>query len=322
VSGRQLLTAFPARFAAPLAALAAVAPLALAGCGGDEAGSRAASSTQTAATAPAATGAPLRFENGRVSVARDQVLQLALLEELAARAGFALEVGAVAPRNLTLELDAVPLIEALSVILEGTAFQLQYALDPATGAHRLARLHVGEPRAVAAAPPAAAAEADAAPRRERGARGAEKLRGMFGGPREDTEELSRAAAASAEERRAREAAALEQLTNTDPERRAEAFASIDPDGDAAAQISEVARTDPDPRVRAAAVERLGDADTYEATSVLLESLSDPSPQVVVTAIEALEYVGDRSLLPRIEPLAGHANPAVRAAAKEAIDSLR
>ena len=75
-------------------------------------------------------------------------------------------------------------------------------------------------------------------------------------------------------------------------------------------------------MRAAAVERLGDADTYEATSVLLESLSDPSPQVVVTAIEALEFVGDRSLLPRIEPLAGHANPAVREAAKEAIDSLR
>jgi hypothetical protein len=323
VSGHQLLTPFPARVVAQLAALAAAAQLAFVGCGGEHAGSDAAPSPGAAATSPAATGAPLRFEDGRVSVARDQVLQLAVLEELAARAGFALEVGAVAPRSLTLQLDAVPLLDALSVILEGADFQLQYAVDPATGAHRLARLRVGEPRAVAAAPPPAAAGASAPPPAERGPRGADKLRGMFGSrSREEVDELAREAAASAEQRRTREAAALEQLTNADPERRAEAIASIDPAGDAAAQIGEVARTDPDPRVRAAAVERLGDADTYEATSLLLESLSDPSPQVVVAAIEALEYVGDASLLPRIEALAGHANADVREAVQEASESLR
>lgn len=324
---RVVLTASPARCVAQLVALGTAAQLALVvatqlvlgGCGGEPPAGDAAPAA--GATSSAAAGAPLRFENGRVSVARDEVLQLALLEELAARAGFELEVGAVAPRSLTLRLDAVPLLDALSVILEGAAFRAQYAVDPATGGHRLAKLSVGEASALASPPPVVSA-ADTPRLQERGAGSSEKLSELLGRRRDDAEANARAAATSAELRRAREAAAIEQLTSADAERRAEAVASLDPAGDGAAQIGELARTDPDPRVRAAAVERLGDADTYEATGVLLESLSDPSPQVVVAAIEALEFMDDRSLLPRIEPLAGHANPAVREAAKEAIDSLR
>ena len=140
-----------------------------AGCGGEPPAGDAAPAA--GAASPDAAGAPLRFENGRVSVARDEVLQLALLEELAARAGFELEVGAVAPRSLTLQLDAVPLLDALSVILEGAAFEIRYAVDPATGAHRLAKLRIGEPRAVATAPVAGAADDRAASRaRGRGLR--------------------------------------------------------------------------------------------------------------------------------------------------------
>ena len=107
-----------------------------------------------------------------------------------------------------------------------------------------------------------------------------------------------------------------------PSGAARALALIDPSGDAAARVVELAKSDPDPRVRAAAVERLGDADTYQATTALLDSLADPSPQVVIAALEALEFSGDRSMLPRIEPLANHPNPAVREAANSTLDSLR
>ena len=276
--------------------------------------------TAAPAQAPAAASAGLRFADGRVSLARDEVLQLALLEELAQAAGFELEVGAVAPRSISLRLDQVPLIDAIAAMLEGTAFRAEYAVDPKTGAHVLARLAVGEPAPTAPGPAGADSGGLPAAQREREAR-ADKIHGLFAQRREASEERLRLARASIEERHARETEAIEQLADSDAAVRVEALATIDPAGDAAPRVAELARTDPDPRVRAAAVERLGDADTWQATSTLLESLVDPSPEVVIAALEALEYSGDHSLLPRVAPLANHPNPAVREAAKAAIESL-
>jgi hypothetical protein len=309
-----------------LAALGGAWLLAVSGCGSEppatdvvHASHPPPGATTTLAPAPASTA--LRFAAGRVSVARDQVLQLALLEELAERASFELAVGAVAPRSVTLRLDDVPLLDAISVMLEGTPFRAEYAVDSKTGAHVLAKLSVGELAPASPVAPRAEGGGESAAELERKAR-SEKIHKLFAQRRENAEERGRLASASAEERRAREAEAIEQLADADGARRAEALAAIDPEGDASARISALAKSDPDPRVRAAAVERLGDADTYQATSVLLDCLADPSPQVVIAALEALEFAGDRSLLSRIEPLANHPNPAVREAASETIDSLR
>lgn len=303
-----------------LAALAAAALFAASACGGEPPAVDAAQSAGAAA-APSPASHELRFVGGSVSVAREEVLQLALLEELAERAGFELEVGVVAPRNITLRLDDVPLLAAISAILESTAFRAEYAIDPRTGAHVLARLSVGE--VAPPAPPATDAKSDGdfAARRERKAH-SENVLSLFAKRREDAEKRTRLGRASAEERLAREAAAIEQLVDADAERRAEALAVIDPSGDAFSRISELAKSDPDPRVRAVAVERLGEADSYEATTALLDTLADPSPQVLIVALEALEFTGDRSLLSRIEPLANHPDPAVREAANDAIESLR
>jgi hypothetical protein len=310
---------------ARLAALAGAWLLAVGGCGSgseptpnDTAPPAGGVSSHT----PASAGSALQFRAGRVSVARNEVLQLALLEELAARAGFELDVGAaIAPRSIRVSLDDVPLLDAISALLEGTPFRVAYAVDRTTGAHVLARLSVGEPAQAPPSAPAAGSSDHAESESERKAR-SEKIRALFAQRRENAEERARLANASAEERRAREAAAIEQLADSNGEQRADALAAIDPAGEAAARVAELAKADPDPRVRAAAVERLGDADTYQATSVLLDCLADPSPQVVIAALEALKFAGDHSLLSRIEPLANHPNPAVREAASETIDSLR
>jgi len=255
-----------------------------------------------------------------VSVSRDQVLQLALLEELAARAGFELEVGEVTPKSLTLRLADAPLLDAIATILEGTPFRAEYAVDPTTGEHRLAKLGVGNPTA---RPATADAGAPGADREERARRfSSDRMRELMAQRREGSEDRSRDVTAALEERRVREAAALEQLAAGDAQRRADALETIDPSGEALARISELARSDPDARVRAVAVERLGDADAYQATTVLLESLSDPAPQVVIAALAAIEFMGDASLLPRIEPFANHPDPAVREAAREAIEGLQ
>jgi len=310
---------------ARLAALGGAWLLAVSGCGSEPPASDVAREAQIAGAASPPTSGPasaaLRLRAGRVSVARDQVLQLAVLEELAGRAGFELEVGAVAPRSITLRLDDAPLLEAISVMLEGTAFRAEYAVDPRTGAHVLAKLSVGESVSASPSVPEAGIVVDSAAEAARKAR-SEKIREIFAQRREKAEERGRLASASSEERRAREAEAVEQLADADGERRAEALAAIDPAGDASARISELAKLDPDPRVRAAAVARLGEADTYQATSALLDALADPSPLVLIAALEALEFAGDPSLLPRIEPLAQHPDPAVREAASDAIDSLR
>jgi len=323
VPRRDVLARLPVLPRARLAALGGAWLLAVSGCGSEPPATDAShpppGATTTLPSAPAS--AALRIHAGRVSVARDQVLQLVVLEELAGRAGFELEVGAVAPRNITLHLDDAPLLDAISVLLEGMPFRTEYAVDPKTGAHVLAKLSVGAPVSTSPPVPDAGNVGDAAAEIARKAR-SEEFRELFAQKRQNAEERGRLANASAEERRAREAEAVEQLDDADGERRAEALAAIDPEGDASVRISELAKLDPDPRVRAAAVERLGEADTYQATSALLAALADPSPQVLIAALEALEFVGDHSLLPRIEPLANHPNPAVREAASAAIDSLR
>ncbi len=302
-----------------LAALAGAWLLAVGGCGSERTPGEAAPAAGVESTrTPAAAGSALQYRAGRVSVARDEVLQLALLEELAGRAGFELDVGSVAPRSIRVRLDDVPLLDAISVVLEGTPFRATYAVDPKTGAHVLARLGVGE---LAPGAPGAASAAHAESESERQAR-SEKIRALVAQRRESAEERARLANASAEERRRREAEAIEQLADTDAEKRADALAAIDPSGDAAGRVVELAKSDPDPRVRAAAVGRLGDADTYQATTALLDSLADPSPQVVIAALEALEFAGDHSLIARIEPLANHPNPAVREAANSTLESLR
>jgi HEAT repeat protein len=58
-----------------------------------------------------------------------------------------------------------------------------------------------------------------------------------------------------------------------------------------------------------------------AVQPLLQALGDPEPQVVLAALEALEFVGDASTIPKIAPLLKHPSTEVRERTVEAIKFL-
>jgi HEAT repeat protein len=79
--------------------------------------------------------------------------------------------------------------------------------------------------------------------------------------------------------------------------------------------------DESPEVRAAAAEALMQSDVG-AVQPLLLALDDPDPQVVLAALDALEFVGDASIVPQIAPLLKHKDTAVRERTVEAIEFLQ
>jgi HEAT repeat protein len=72
------------------------------------------------------------------------------------------------------------------------------------------------------------------------------------------------------------------------------------------------------RVRAAAVSRLGEGESYGAQEGLVEALEDPDTEVVLEAIDEIAFQGDASLVASLEPLVDHADPRIAEAAGEAI----
>jgi HEAT repeat protein len=87
------------------------------------------------------------------------------------------------------------------------------------------------------------------------------------------------------------------------------------------RLSDTLSNDPAPIVRAAAAERLADASSLAAVTQLLTALQDGNSQVVIAALDALEWVGDESIIPQLSPLLKHRDPAVRERTIEAIEYL-
>jgi hypothetical protein len=104
--------------------------------------------------------------------------------------------------------------------------------------------------------------------------------------------------------------------------RVEAVEEIDPYGTGIEQLVAALQRDPAPEVRAAAALALGGSDGYVAVGALLGASHDPDPRVVVSALEALEFIGDATLIPTLTPLLQHRDDQVRAAAQRTIQSLR
>ncbi len=213
------------------------------------------------------------------------------LQQLAREARFELVFaeGMDARDTIVLRAVGVPLEEVLADLLEGVPHSLGYGRDPDDGRRVLTRVTVG----VAANAKAPAAERRASAPRER--------------RREDRDphpaELDR------------------RLEDPDPEVRAEAASWIDTDAEGLARLGEILANDPSPAVRAAAAETLGDEDSVISVNLLLHALRDPEPEVVIEALDALEYVGDETLIPELAFLLEHPSPEVRERALEAIDWL-
>ena len=117
------------------------------------------------------------------------------------------------------------------------------------------------------------------------------------------------------------ALALEGLKNPDPEERSDAVLDIEPEGPGLQYLLEVVTDDPDPEVRIAAVSQLGDSESPEAITGMLTALNDANSEVILEAIDGLEYSADQNVIGNLEKLLQHPDPEVREAAEDAIDYL-
>jgi choice-of-anchor B domain-containing protein len=114
---------------------------------------------------------------------------------------------------------------------------------------------------------------------------------------------------------------LSKLDSPDPEVRAEAADWIDLDRETLERMISLLESDPNADVRATIVERLGEEDSPAAIAALVAALQDPDSEVVLRAIEILEFEAEAWLIPELERLLSHPDPEVREFAQDAIDFL-
>ena len=113
-----------------------------------------------------------------------------------------------------------------------------------------------------------------------------------------------------------------QLDDPDPEKRVESAEWIDSDGgEGVAIMTEILEYDSSAEVRAAAAENLGGSDSPGAIDALILALSDSASVVVIAALDAIEFIGDETTIPKIVFLLDHNDPIVRRRTVETIEFL-
>jgi hypothetical protein len=273
---------------------------------------------------PARGRAVVELTAAGVRLAAHDAFELAVLEQLAERAGFEIDAQSVEPRRVTLRLTDVPLADAIGALLAPTPYGIDYRFDAGAGVHEVALVRVG----------AAASARSGTGDRVEGSRVASEDERASGDDAGRSGSLSERVARESGVREPRRgervslrAPAVQDpetaaaLVDPDPRVRAEAVGDMETEGEALPDVVDLAVNDPSPAVRTAAVEALGDEGTHMAVEALLATLDDPDPQVLLAAIEAIEMTGDESILGRVAPLTQHSSPAVREAAQEALEFL-
>ncbi|MDJ0868892.1 MAG: HEAT repeat domain-containing protein [Myxococcota bacterium] len=123
---------------------------------------------------------------------------------------------------------------------------------------------------------------------------------------------------------ARELEAFPQLRDPDPELRLEGAEQLEVDGPGVKPaLAFLLRNDPDRRVRLFAADELAWTEEVDAVvhDALVAALADPDPEVALSAIIALEDIGDIAAVPYLEALRTHPNSMIREAAEDAIEFL-
>jgi hypothetical protein len=286
---------------------------------------------------PGLDGAVIEIAGDRVHLRARQAPRVRLLKRLGEQAGFQVVAAPIEPKQISTDLVAVSLADAVGALLSDVPHALVYEPDSAAGTPRLAVVRVGDREGLTR-------------RAGRSREARTRFRQQMGIGRPDSE-LTReqrerrermaqlrerrkeAAERNAERRTERRKVQRpdppeppenpeELLEDRDPEVRSRAVSWIEPQGEGSARLQTLLAEDPDPGVRAAAAYRLVGADSIGAARSLIAALDDPDSEVVLAAIDTLEYSHDPSLIPDLEPLLGHPDPEVREAAAEAIDFLR
>jgi hypothetical protein len=247
-----------------------------------------------------------------VTVRSNGSLQLAILEQLAEQAGFEIAAGKTEAHPITLQIDRASLVAAIDLILDGLTYTLGYDFDETSGTRILTRVEIGEVLENDAANLAETAPSnplrvpDRAP--SAAIRSAEEARGDRREPASEAYDAD-------------QAELLAILDSPDPEARADAAEWIDLDGKTLKRLISLLESDPDADVRATIADRLGEEDSPAAIAALVAALRDPDSEVVLRAIEILEFEAESWLIPELEGLLSHRDPEVREAAQDAIDFL-
>jgi hypothetical protein len=241
-----------------------------------------------------------------VTVRANQASRRMILAELERSAGFRLKFapGTRLEELVTIDAVDVSLEEVFKSLLEGGPYALYFGVA-ASGERVLEQVAVGDFSATDVAAPDLAAKAPAKSdwisnrARKRTSRNIER------DPIAQAERLERL------ERRREEN--FSQLDDDDPTIRAEAAEGLRADDETIPALTDLALNDPDAGVRKAALSALSDAPQEDtaARGALLGALSDPDPQVVIVALDSIEWIGDASMIPDIRPLLQHPNAGVR-----------
>jgi hypothetical protein len=250
---------------------------------------------------PAPGEAYVEYSDGRVTVRSNGALQLAVLEQLAAQAGFEIVAKRTETRPITLDIDRVSLVVGIASILDGFSYTVGYDFDEASGSRILTRVEIDRPLDSGALKKPDRVSSAAI-------RSAGEARGEREGPTGD---------AYATE----QAELLSELDSPDLDARIDAVDWIDLEGEALERLVSLLESEPDAEVRAAIVDRLGEEESPAAIAGLINALRDPDSEVVLRAIEALEFEAGPWLIPELERLLSHSDPEVREAAQDAKDFL-
>ena len=241
---------------------------------------------------PKSGQAVVEIKEGGIAVISNDASQLAVLEQLAKLVGFRVVLGDVVPGSLSGALVDLEVHQAVSFILTGLPYATSYAIDTSSGRHELAAVRVGA--FVEVEPPADLAERFEIPQNALGA--ADRWHA-------DNTSLSL------------------QLADGDPQARAKALETLDPESNDISVLSEIVASDPDAQVRAVVIDQLYFVQSYAAIQIAVRALQDPDPRVVIASLNLIEAWHDQSLVPKIDILRQHSDAQVRVRATEVVALL-
>jgi hypothetical protein len=262
------------------------------------------------------------YEEGRITLHSNQAPLSQILDELASLAGTRLELSALNNGTTSIHLVQAPLVDAVSRLLNGQDFSLDFTYDQGASRTRLTMIRIGTTSPFVAdtdlqpPPPPRLPVSDTPdallppPPLEAPWNTPETVSG-------DINEIAFAAESIAADQLMEQERLVDRLSFGSDEERAAAIESLVPRGDQLHELVAALNEDPDPAVRAAAAVRLGDGSGYAVTSALLDSLSDGSDEVVLNALLGLEMLGDKSVIDEIgERLAGNDDPTIQEALEQ------
>ncbi len=242
------------------------------------------------------------ISEGKVSLYANEASRLAVINNLAERIGFSLHGSSTDDVLVTLSVEYAGMPGLIDQILTGERYHTKYAPKANRHGFRLSELRIGLVP-VEHSPGIGTEVTDLDD-------DTETLLGLppinneiyLGDEQDDADLVSRL---------------LDEL----PQNRADAVSELRMTPVEVEAAYQVYMREESQEVRLAILELLGAEDLFLVKQLLLTALQDPSPELVMAALSAIEASGDYSLVPHIETLTNHSSMEVRAYAKVVQDSL-